>query len=72
MNISRYDRKTFRGFMYYLWLIFLRCFGVDVTIELWKQKTREWDRNRTREFWEDVLASRKGRSGSPRFKGYKE
>ena len=38
MNINRYDRKTFRGFVYNLWLIFLEVLGINTINKRWEQQ----------------------------------
>ena len=37
MNINRYNRKCFRGFMYNLWLIFLEVLGINTINKRWEQ-----------------------------------
>ena len=72
MNINRYDRKTFRGFVYNLWLYILEFFGGYTRMARRKQKMVDNMIRTNRAFWTQAKANSKGCSGSPRFKGYKE
>jgi len=72
MNINRYYRKCFRGFVYNLWLYILEFFGVNTRIARRKQRMMDNMVETNRAFIEKVKANSKGFSSNPRFKGYKE
>ena len=72
MNINRYNRKSFRGFLYDLRLTLLDYFKVDIRDERLKQRMMDNMIDIDRAFIAKVKAITRARSGSPRFKGYKE
>ena len=51
MNINRYDRKTFRGFVYNLWLYILEFFGGYTRMARRKQKMVDNMIRTNRAFW---------------------
>ena len=72
MNLNRYNRKTFRGFFYNIWLYILEFFGGYTKHARRAQRIRESMIEQDRAFINKVKANSKGCFGSPRFKGYKE
>ena len=72
MNISRYNRKSFRGFLYDLRLTLLDYFKVDIRDERRKQRMMDNMVETNRAFIAKVKANSKGFSSNPRFKGYRE
>ena len=72
MNINRYNPKCFPGFLYDWKLIFLDYFKVDIRDERRKQRMMDNMVETNRAFIAKVKAITRARSGSPRFKGYKE
>ena len=72
MNINRYNRKSFRGFLYDLRLTLLDYFKVDIRDERRKQRMMDNMIETDRAFIAKVKAITRARFGSPRFKGYKE
>ena len=72
MNINRYNRKCFRGFLYDWKLTLLDYFKVDIRDERRKQRMMDNMIETDRAFIAKVKVITRGRSGSPRFKGYKE
>ena len=72
MNINCYNRKTFLGFVYNLWLYILEFFGVDTEMERWKQKARRFVHDHVIPTVATQKSYHKGCLGNPRFKGYKE